>query len=81
VKKVIDEWDPIEVFPYAPDDEYETEVKLICDAIKKIDFNNDMESQLAREIQNIFKKQLDSEIFDFNYEKCLSIAQKIMGKI
>lgn len=29
VKKIIDEWDPINLFPYAPEDEYEEEVKQI----------------------------------------------------
>ena len=30
VKKVIDEWDPLHLFPSAPPDEYEYEVHLIC---------------------------------------------------
>lgn len=30
VKKVIDEWDPLHLFPSAPLDEYEHEVHLIC---------------------------------------------------
>ena len=30
VKKVIDEWDPLHLFPCAPLDEYEQEVHLIC---------------------------------------------------
>ena len=30
VKRVIDEWDPLHLFPHAPLDEYEYEVHLIC---------------------------------------------------
>ncbi len=36
VKKVIDEWDPLHLFPCAPLDEYEHEVHLICKRLGRV---------------------------------------------
>lgn len=53
VKKIIEEWDPIDVFPYAPEDEYEEEVKQIEEYILNASLDK---HNLAKEIYTMFRK-------------------------
>lgn len=81
VKKIINEWNPIGVLPYAPDDEYIQEINLICNKIEAMDFDCNKEKYLSEEIFKIFQNQLDSEAFSFYLNDCLEIAIKILKEI
>ncbi len=70
VKKVVNEWDPIGVLPYAPDDEYEFEIAKIVALLNKVD----TVEALSDGIGMIFTKALD---WNFTKEECLPIAKQI----
>ncbi|UOQ46833.1 DUF1871 family protein [Gracilibacillus caseinilyticus] len=70
VKKVINEWDPIGVLPYAPDDEYKFEVAKVVTLLSKVENVEELSDGLAK----IFKKALE---WNFTKEECLPIAKKI----
>jgi hypothetical protein len=72
VKKIVNDWDPIGLFPSAPEDEYEMEIGKIVALLNKIDSEN----ALAEEISKIFNRAFG---VDFTNEKCLPIAKKIWG--
>lgn len=80
VKEIIDEWDPINLLPHAPDDEYESEIKDIVNQLYTVESSEG----LAVVIHNVFvnwfgKDSLDS--IHYTIPKCRPVAQKIWDKI
>ncbi|MEW4370079.1 DUF1871 family protein [Paenibacillus kandeliae] len=76
IKQIIDDWDPIELFPYAPDDEYEVEIKLIENYLCSHDKLN--EDHIAREIVHVFRTRFGN-IFTASEMTCLQIARTILN--
>lgn len=70
VQVVINRWDPINLFPGAPDNEYSVEVRKITNALGSIS----SAKELAKAIQDIFKHAFNQEI---DYIKCLTVASEI----
>ncbi|MBR1770656.1 MAG: DUF1871 family protein [Lachnospiraceae bacterium] len=75
IKKVIDEWDPIDLFPFAPDNEYEVE---IADVEALVDFGCDAD-ELAEGIYRIFMKAFGADVFRKTESECAEIAKKILA--
>lgn len=73
VKKIIDNWNPIDLFPGAPDDEYWTEIE----AIEHIVRDTDNPVKLAEGIYSVFIKEFD-DTFKKSKEECEQIAQTIL---
>ncbi|MDO6355716.1 DUF1871 family protein [Caloramator sp. CAR-1] len=73
VAKIINEWDPIDLFPFSPKDEYEVEIELIS---KLVDKRIDLES-LANNIYDLFIKRFGDDVFTRSYDECFIIAKKI----
>ncbi|MCT4564483.1 MAG: YugE family protein [Maledivibacter sp.] len=73
IKKIIDQWDPMELLHMAPNDEYSVEIKRIKAYIDRMETNN--VEALAREIQKIFKFCFSTT---FKIEECLEIGKEIM---
>lgn len=72
VKKNVDVWDPLNLFPYAPDNEYDIESKQIA---KQVKLNHTVE-ELAEIISQVF-----SEGFGREYDaKCCSGAAEAIYK-
>lgn len=76
VTKVINDWDPLDLFPYAPKDEYSLEIAKILHFLEKKE-NHD-ENILGEEIYKIFLKTLGNDLFKENVEKCFELARKIL---
>ncbi|WFA84204.1 DUF1871 family protein [Paenibacillus sp. FSL H8-0317] len=76
VKKIINDWDPINLFPYAPEDEYEEEVTQIEEYIRTASLDK---HNLAKEIYTMFSEKFGSDIFTESLESCTNIANKILG--
>ena len=74
VAKIINDWDPIDLFPYSPKDEYEVEIELISELLHK---TTDVE-RLANDISTIFIKRFGDDVFNRRYNECLSVAKKIL---
>lgn len=74
VAKIINNWDPIDLFPCSPKDEYEVEIDLIS---KLLGESTDLE-YLANSISAIFTRRFGDDVFTRGYNECLDIAHKIL---
>lgn len=74
IAKIINEWDPIDLFPFAPKDEYEDEIDFIS---KLVDKEIDLES-LTKNIYDLFIKRFGDDVFNRSYNECFIIAKKIL---
>ena len=74
IRDVINEWDPIGLFPCAPDDEYEIEIKNIEEELNKIK----SEKLLARAIYSIFINAFGEDVFKKSLTECTVIARQLM---
>lgn len=50
IRKIINEWDPYSLFPYAPENEYESEIKKIESFVS----TNNVKTDLSEFIKSIF---------------------------
>lgn len=76
VKQVINKWDPIDLFPMAPEDEYIKEIEIIENIIRK---NKQIsQEELAFEIHRIFSNRFGSDVFTRKNDECVKIACKIL---
>lgn len=75
IKKIIDEWDPIDLLPYAPVDEYNKEAELITNYL--CSSNNINENRLGKEIFDLFSRRFGN-VFKENMTTCIEIAKKIL---
>lgn len=73
IKKVINEWDPIGLMEFAPQDEYDDECLLIFQ-----EFSKNQES-LGKVIYDTFNKSF-GEAFQDNLTNCIKIAEEIEKK-
>lgn len=78
IKDIINEWDPIDLFPYAPADEYEEEIYLLEDFVKSEEVSNEL---LANEIHKIFEKRFGADVFKRNKAECSEVAKRILKQL
>ena len=75
VKKIIDEWDPIDLLAmHCPGDEYDDISLLISQKVRPV---MDVEN-LANYIYDLFVYEFDISTFDKTLDECRMIAQKII---
>ncbi|MBP2097701.1 DUF1871 family protein [Enterococcus rivorum] len=77
IEKIINDWDPIDLFPMAPRDEYSQEINKIVSILelnKNIDFR-----ELALNIKTIFENSFGEEMLFKNNED--EVAKKILESI
>ena len=76
VKRIIDEWDPIDLLFHAPDDEYHSEIEeiryLLC--------MTDDSTKLAEGIFKVFAESFGEETFSKSKEECKHIAQILLSQ-
>ena len=77
VEEIINNWDPIDLFPYSPKDEYKNEIALIIAVLKE---TKDI-SDVALKIQKIFIKSFGDDVFKRDINECVSIAESIVKNI
>lgn len=75
VKKAIDKWDPIDLLPFAPPDEYDSETKKIYNVIK--DLGTIDVSCLGQIIFDTFTKAFGNDIFLKTLDECHIVAEDI----
>ncbi len=71
---IINSWDPTNLMSHAPAEEYNLEIQMIADLLKK---TND-ENELAKGIQDIFLNTCGEVFFKKSFEECLDIAKNIL---
>lgn len=73
-KKVIDEWDPIDLLSHAPTDEYHTEIEavhhLLC-------MTHEL-SEVTEGIYSIFIKAFGEEFFAGRKAECEQVAKTLL---
>lgn len=77
IGKIINEWDPVDLFPMAPKDEYKKEISDIVDICEKNVSISEME--LSTLIKMIFENSFGKELIFKSNE--LEIAKKIISVI
>lgn len=75
IKKIINEWDPIEFFPMAPEDEYSNEI-LKIEKYLADNGNTDVQT-LAVAIDNIFASSFGRDVYLADMNDCVEVAKKI----
>ncbi|MGX7263397.1 DUF1871 family protein [Enterococcus crotali] len=75
VEKIINEWDPIDLFPMAPKDEYSQEIKQVVNVLKKKERLS--AENLANTLKIIFVESFGDDMFFRDNE--LDIANKLLN--
>lgn len=75
VEKIINEWDPIDLFPMAPKDEYSQEIKQVVNVLKKKEQLS--VENLANALKIIFVESFGDDMFFRDNE--LDIANKLLN--
>ncbi len=75
IKILLDVWDPLALFPLAPDDEYEEEIDSI---IKYINQGDITVVSLSEHIYSVYKSSFGNH-FDYLNADCDWIARKIIS--
>ena len=76
IARIVNDWDPIELFPGAPDDEYNREIHEIFEIFIESDDVN--VEQLRDHIYYVFHDAFD-ETFTRTLEECKVIAIRILS--
>lgn len=74
VAKIINNWDPINLLSFCPEDEYEQEIELVKGYINKLITTD----KLAERIFDIFCSQFGEDVFLKDIEDCKKIARQIL---
>ena len=77
ILKVVNEWDPIGLFPIAPKDEYINEIKKIYEYLNAN--QNVTEEKLAKKINEIFLISFGNDVYVEDTEGCLKVAKHIIS--
>ena len=76
IMNVVNDWDPIEFFPLAPEDEYINEIRKIEEFLKD---NSSLNAEtLAKRINEIFKNSFGDDVYFEDMDACVVIAHKIL---
>ena len=73
VTKIINQWDPIGLLPFAPSDEYHSEIAQITQLLAAARTEDD----LAAGIDHVFRAAFRPEIFQKSLEDCRKIARML----
>ena len=76
VKRIIDEWDPIDLLSHAPDDEYHSEIE----EIRYLLHMTDDSVELAEGIFNVFVDSFGKDTFNKSKEECKQIARTLLSQ-
>lgn len=79
IKEIINEWDPIDFFPMAPEDEYSNEILQVENYLSD-NVNVDLQT-LAIIIDNIFAVSFGRDVYFGDINDCIIIADKILNAI
>ncbi len=77
IKDIINEWDPIGLLPYCPEDEYQLEISDITYFLKQTKDEN----ELGEYICSVFTKAFGNDTFQRPVSECRLIAKMILKTI
>lgn len=73
IKNIIDKWDPIDLYPFAPNDEYKVEIEKISQLLT---LNISLEN-LAIKVKQIFVDSFGEDILFRDDESILKVAENL----
>ena len=80
VKEIIDRWDPAELFPWCPEDEYSSEIAEIRRMLSRIPetdrllYAPEKTRELGEAICDLFRASFGEEVFQKTIPECIEIA-------
>lgn len=74
VEEVINEWDPINLLPLFPPDEYKKEIFMIANFIEQ---SKDVD-KIAEYIFNLFTENFGNNVFNKGTDECKKIASLLV---
>ncbi len=77
IKDAIDNWDPIELLSFCPDDEYDREINDLV----RLYNNCDTVDTLTDKINDVFLKWFGDDVYTEDKEKCSDVARYIIESI
>ncbi len=77
IADIINEWDPIGLFPMAPKDEYENEIQKLKVLLQQSEL---CAEQIAQGIEEIFIAAFGEDVFKQSRESCMRIAEAVIDK-
>lgn len=75
IKNVINNWDPIGLLEFSPDDEYSHEINEIEKLVTKAKDSD----ELAEGIYSVFHESFGDDIFRNSKKDCITIARLILN--
>lgn len=75
ITNIINKWDPVGLFPLAPEDEYRFEIELICRYLAE---NNATAVTLGQYLHRMFTERFGSDVFLRGSAECTEIAERIL---
>ncbi|WP_169007334.1 DUF1871 family protein [Faecalispora jeddahensis] len=73
IKPIIDNWDPIDLLPYSPNDEYDNETSRIANQVE-----GKSADELAQIVFDVFSSSFNHGVFQKSLNECRMIALKIL---
>lgn len=77
IKNIVDDWDPIDILAFSPDDEYHSEILEIEQLLGTT--NNVLE--LGDGIYHIFLRSFGEDVFHKSKSDCIIIARSIIEAV
>lgn len=77
VTQAVNDWDPLELFPYAPKDEYQDEIEELVYFLEKRDPCS--ADDLALKIYELFSRTLGRDVFTQTLDDCRQVAINILS--
>ena len=77
IKKIIDDWDPVNLLSHAPQNEYHTEI----DEVEKLLKGTKNCDEIAQGIYEIFLRAFGDNTFQCTIVDCMKIANEIIESI
>lgn len=79
IAEIINDWDPIELFPMAPQNEYFNEIVKIHEYVSSQ--QNLHVQALAEMINKTFLDTFGPDVYNQNMEQCMIVAERIISRI
>jgi hypothetical protein len=79
IKTIINQWDPMNLFPHAPSDEYSSEIREVCNFLENS--RDYISYDLGQKILAIFQSAFGKDLFPKSLAQCNEIAVEIIHEI
>ena len=75
IEEIINEWDPVGLLSYGPEDDYSIEAEKIVDRISSAE--NTEVNTIAEILSDVFITAFGDDVFMRSIDDCIPVAEKI----